>query len=75
MAADDKLNRLLRAWRRDIDSEPFPVFSDLLSPRALIPRQTRRRARTDQVSTGPRRHGERRPGRRHAPGQDDDRRR
>ncbi|PXY27286.1 hypothetical protein [Prauserella muralis] len=40
MADEDTLDRLLRAWRDDIDSEPFPVISDV-----VLPRQTRRRMR------------------------------
>ncbi|PRX48564.1 hypothetical protein B0I33_104381 [Prauserella shujinwangii] len=40
--ADDKLERLLRAWREDVDSEPFPVITDV-----VLPRQTRRRIEDD----------------------------
>jgi hypothetical protein len=29
----DGLTLLLRAWREDIDSEPFPDFSELLLPK------------------------------------------
>ncbi|PWV85338.1 hypothetical protein SAMN05421630_102626 [Prauserella marina] len=38
MAHDDTLDRLLQAWRDDIDSEPCPVISEV-----ALPRQTRRR--------------------------------
>lgn len=40
MADEDTLDRLLQAWREDIDSEPFPVIADV-----ALPRQTRRRMR------------------------------
>ncbi|MBE1497331.1 hypothetical protein H4696_004431 [Amycolatopsis lexingtonensis] len=40
MAEDDVLSQLLKAWRDDIDSVPFPQFSELLIPR----QQTRQRA-------------------------------
>jgi hypothetical protein len=33
MAEDDLLSRMLNAWRDDIDSVPFPQFSELLIPR------------------------------------------
>lgn len=46
--ADDALARLLRAWREDIDSEPFPVVTDV-----ALPRQTRRRM-PDEVRERPR---------------------
>ncbi|PXY21734.1 hypothetical protein DI005_14820 [Prauserella sp. PE36] len=53
MAQEDTLDRLLRAWREDIDSEPFPVISDV-----VLPRQIRRRLRddTDHTSRPPDRH-------------------
>lgn len=35
---DDALDRLFRAWRDDIDSEPFPLITDV-----VLPAQTRRR--------------------------------
>ncbi|WP_191983987.1 hypothetical protein [Amycolatopsis eburnea] len=40
MAEDDVLSQMLKAWRDDIDSVPFPQFSELLIPR----QQTRSRA-------------------------------
>ncbi|MQA11318.1 MAG: hypothetical protein GEU98_22740 [Pseudonocardiaceae bacterium] len=42
MAREHTLDRLLRAWREDIDSEPFPVIADV-----NLPRQTRRQLRAD----------------------------
>ncbi|HKN52257.1 MAG TPA: hypothetical protein VJX66_07150 [Amycolatopsis sp.] len=33
MAEKDLLSELLRAWRADIESVPFPQFSELLIPR------------------------------------------
>jgi len=32
MAENDLLSALLQAWREDIDSVPFPQFSELLIP-------------------------------------------
>ncbi len=32
MAENDVLSQLLRAWREDIESVPFPQFSELLIP-------------------------------------------
>ncbi|MEU6643884.1 hypothetical protein ABZ863_15205 [Saccharomonospora sp. NPDC046836] len=42
MANEDGLDRLLRAWRDDIDSEPFPAIVDV-----VLPRQLRRHLRDD----------------------------
>jgi hypothetical protein len=39
MAENDVLSQMLHAWRDDIESEPFPQFSELLIPR----QQTRAR--------------------------------
>ena len=33
MAEDDLLSQMLHAWREDIESVPFPQFSELLIPR------------------------------------------
>ncbi len=33
MKAVDELTALLRAWREDIDSEPFPDLTELLVPK------------------------------------------
>ncbi|MGW4060605.1 hypothetical protein ACWEGE_20130 [Amycolatopsis sp. NPDC004747] len=33
MAEDDLLSEMLHAWREDIESVPFPQFSELLIPR------------------------------------------
>ncbi|MEU0534888.1 hypothetical protein [Amycolatopsis tolypomycina] len=33
MAEDDVLSQMLHAWRDDIESVPFPQFSELLIPR------------------------------------------
>ncbi|MFC4000843.1 hypothetical protein ACFS2C_12300 [Prauserella oleivorans] len=43
MAQEDALDRLLRAWRDDIDEEPFPVIVDV-----VLPRQVRRRMAGDR---------------------------
>ncbi|WP_199430163.1 hypothetical protein [Qaidamihabitans albus] len=40
MAREDLLDRLFRAWREEIDSEPFPVIADV-----VLPVQTRRHMR------------------------------
>jgi hypothetical protein len=40
MAENDVLSQMLRAWRDDIESVPFPQFGELLIPR----QQTRPRA-------------------------------
>ncbi|WP_290056257.1 hypothetical protein [Amycolatopsis solani] len=42
MAEDDVLSQMLNAWCDDIDSVPFPQFSELLIPR----QQTRPRAKS-----------------------------
>ncbi len=47
--ADDtqgKLGRLLRAWREDIESEPFPAITDV-----LLPRQRRKHERGGSAAT------------------------
>jgi hypothetical protein len=36
MAEDDVLSQMLHAWRDDIESVPFPQFSELLIPRQQI---------------------------------------
>jgi hypothetical protein len=48
MAEKDLLSELLRAWRADIESVPFPQFTELLIPRqrreaadAKVPRVTK----------------------------------
>ncbi|MEU3271924.1 hypothetical protein ABZ639_13825 [Saccharomonospora sp. NPDC006951] len=56
MAHDDALDRLLQAWRDDIDSEPFPVISEV-----ALPRQTRRHVPGSDTGQ-PRRNGTRRTG-------------
>jgi hypothetical protein len=48
MAEDDVLSQLLHAWRDDIESVPFPQFSELLIPR----QQVRSRAVTRCQSGG-----------------------
>ncbi|GAB3143567.1 hypothetical protein [Amycolatopsis sp. NPDC004378] len=45
MAEDDLLSQMLHAWREDIESEPFPQFSEL-----LIPRQQARQRCTPRAS-------------------------
>jgi hypothetical protein len=45
MAEDDVLSQMLHAWRDDIESVPFPQFSEL-----LIPRQQIRERRTSPPS-------------------------
>ncbi|NIJ13437.1 hypothetical protein FHU38_003781 [Saccharomonospora amisosensis] len=47
MVHEDALDRLLRAWREDIDSEPFPVITDV-----VLPRQRRRQVGNDENHTG-----------------------
>ncbi|MEC3981762.1 hypothetical protein [Amycolatopsis sp. H20-H5] len=46
MADADRLDQLFDAWREDIESVPFPQFSEL-----LIPAQ-KSRARLDPASVG-----------------------
>jgi hypothetical protein len=36
MAEDDLLSQMLHAWRDDIESVPFPQFSELLIPRQQV---------------------------------------
>ena len=36
MAEDDLLSQMLNAWRDDIESVPFPQFSELLIPRQQV---------------------------------------
>ena len=36
MAEDDVLSQMLHAWREDIESVPFPQFSELLIPRQQV---------------------------------------
>jgi len=36
MSEDDLLSQMLHAWRDDIDSVPFPQFTELLIPRQQI---------------------------------------
>lgn len=45
MAEDDLLSQMLHAWRDDIESVPFPQFTEL-----LIPRQQNRSHRTPAPS-------------------------
>lgn len=45
MGEDDLLSRMLQAWRDDIESVPFPQFSQL-----LIPRQQTRPGRAPRSS-------------------------
>jgi len=37
MAAEDQLTRMLKAWREDIDSVPFPVITAGSGPEASVP--------------------------------------
>ncbi|MCR6488197.1 hypothetical protein M8542_35750 [Amycolatopsis sp. OK19-0408] len=36
MGEDDLLSEMLHAWRDDVDSVPFPQFSELLIPRQQV---------------------------------------
>lgn len=36
MAEDELLSQMLHAWREDIESVPFPQFSELLIPRQQV---------------------------------------
>ena len=36
MAEDDVLSQMLNAWRDDVESVPFPQFSELLIPRQQV---------------------------------------
>ncbi|HEY3471098.1 MAG TPA: hypothetical protein VGL47_38595 [Amycolatopsis sp.] len=51
MAEDDLLSQMLNAWRDDIESVPFPQFSELLIPRQQVrPRGASRCSRPGSVA-------------------------
>ncbi|WP_328614644.1 hypothetical protein OHS18_42805 [Amycolatopsis sp. NBC_00355] len=43
MAENDVLSQMLDAWRDDVESVPFPQFSELLIPRQQVRRRPERR--------------------------------